>query len=234
MIEKDSKFETPTVQVYCRKPSLGESKALLDMGVELVAWDVRPDDGKGLLISRMIRDQIRDAGMTSTLLVHSRKIAQLVTIAKMVQPDYLLMSSDRDDSKMIELARLIQPHSKLMMSVPVVPVGESASFDSVSLAKEYSEYAGALTVDTCLTKSAKVFGCTGVVNDWKVCKQIIDSVDIPVVLAGGLNSTNIVDAIKTVNPEIVDACTSLELGDKSKDLGLCQEFYEKVKQAYDQ
>jgi phosphoribosylanthranilate isomerase len=212
-------------QIYCRRPSLGEVQALIEIGVTHIAWDVSPQDGNGLVLSAQIAEMVRAASRKSTLLVHSRKVTALATIARMVKPDYLLLSSDRDDSEMPGLAATIGSHSKLMMSVPVRQQGSAAEIPSLERAREYALYAGALTVDTCVDPSRPtIFGCTGRTNDWSVCAAIVRTVQIPVVLAGGLDARNVGAAIKAVRPAIVDACTSVELSDKSKDLKRCAAF----------
>lgn len=218
------------IQIYCRRPSLGEMKALMEMGVEYIAWHVRPEDGDGLIQARTIAALARDSNTKTSLLVHSRKLTTLEAVARMIQPDFLLLSSDRDDRQMPELAARLGPSTRLMMSVPVRLAGSSEEIPSHTLAEQYQQYAGALTVDTAPDKDRlQQFGCTGRINDWKICREIVTRVKIPVVLAGGLSPANVADAIRQVNPPIIDACTSLELPDKSKDLKLCREFVEAVR-----
>jgi len=216
-------------QIYCRKPSVGEMLALLEMGVEYIAWHLHPNDGKSIILSRQLVDLAKLHGASSTLLIHSLKLHELETIARMVQPDYLLMSSDRNDDDMPQLARRLTGHSKLMMSVPVAPSGANYDLGSVEIARMYSEYAGALTVDTCLNTNTSVFGCTGKVNDWETCRDIINAVSCPVILAGGLSTENVAESIRVTGATIVDACTSLELPDKSKNIAECRRFVEAVK-----
>src|SRR5689334_1743067 len=104
------------IQVYCRRPSLGEVSALIEMGVEYVGWHVHPDDGEGILLSEWIVQMLRSAGRTASLLVHSRKAHVLEAMARMIRPDFLLLSSNRDDSEMSSLATAISAHTRLMMS----------------------------------------------------------------------------------------------------------------------
>lgn len=220
------------IQIYCRRPTLGEMKALIAMGVEYVAWHVRPEDGEALIQARAIVALARSTKTRTSLLVHSRKLGVLESVARMIEPDHLLLSSDRDDQQMQELARRIGPTTTLMMSVPVRLAGSSAEIPSVARAAEYQAYAGALTVDTAVNAdSLQQFGCTGRTNDWEICRQIVSRSTVPVVLAGGLNVDNVAAAIARVRPPIVDACTSLELADKSKDLTLCQRFVDAVRDA---
>lgn len=220
------------IQIYCRRPSLGETHALLGMGVDLIGWHAYPHDGEALIQAREIATLVRRAGARSSLLVHSRKIAVLAEVAQMVRSDFLLLSSDRDDAQMPQLARSVGPETGLMMSVPVRPTGSAAALGSAKLAETYSDYAAYLTVDTCLTEQPdRGFGCTGVTNDWSICAEIVRSVGTPVILAGGLNPDNVVESIRQVRPAAVDACTSLEYADKSKNLEECQRFVEAVRGA---
>ena len=220
------------IQIYCRRPSLGEVDALLSMGVEFVGWHVRPQDGDALTQARQIAELVASRGATSSLLVHSRKVEVLRAIADMVRPDFLLMSSDRDDREMELLARSVAPHARLMMSVPVPPAGSTAKIESQRLADEYATYAGCLILDTCPDPVAiRQFGCTGIVNDWELGAKIVEGSHIPVILAGGLNSHNVADAIRRVRPHAVDACTSLEFFDRSKDLARCRAFVAVVRSA---
>lgn len=217
------------IQVYCRRPSLGETQQLINMGVGFVAWHVHPDDGSGLVQSKLIADLIRVRGAKSSLLIHSRKPAVLESIAKMVAPDYLLLSSDRDDEAMPGLSEVLAPHTRLMMSIPVRLAGTTSDLPSRIFADTYQKFAGALILDSCPDPSAaKNFGCTGRVNDWLICAEIVSASSCPVILAGGLTPENVASAIAAVKPFGVDACTSLELSDKSKDIGKCLAFVNAV------
>lgn len=214
------------VQVYCRKPSLGETDALLAIGVDHIAWDLRPDDGATLILSRLIADRVRAAGAKSAVLVHSRKIHILTTVGRMVRPTYLLLSSNRNDAEMPTLAGDLPPETSLMMSVPVRPAGSTAQLDSMQRAERYAAFAGALILDTCPDMaSVQNFGCTGRTNDWDVCATVVAThTRLPVILAGGLSPDNVAAAVASVRPSAVDACTSLELPDKSKCLRACELF----------
>lgn len=218
------------IQVYCRRPSMGETLALLDMSVDFIAWHVHPENGDALIHSRLIAGVIRDAGATSVLLVHSRKLHVLSAVAEMISPDYLLMSSDRNDQDMPQLSSLLGSKTRLMMSVPVRPMGSAMSIDSLAIASTYANYAGMLILDTCPDpKNLERFGCTGRTNDWGICAEIVKASSCPVILAGGLDVANVASGIDVVAPFGVDACTSLELADKSKNLVTCKEFVDAVK-----
>ena len=214
------------VQIYCRQPTLGEMQILHEIGTHNLAWDVDPKSGDAIVRSKLISNFCRDVKSTSVLLIHSSKLSVITAVAEMVRPDYLLLSSVRNDDEMPELALRLKGVTRLMMSVPVLPVQDnSKEIDSLSLAKKYSAFAGCLILDTCPSPSRiGSFGCTGQTNDWSVCSEIVKSASLPVILAGGLNPENVKNAIETVSPYGVDACTSLELSDKSKNIERCRLF----------
>jgi len=55
----------------------------------------------------------------------------------------------------------------------------------------------------------KELGGTGRTHDWNLSKQIRESVDVPLFLAGGLKPENVADAIQAVRPFGVDVCSGL-------------------------
>jgi phosphoribosylanthranilate isomerase len=55
----------------------------------------------------------------------------------------------------------------------------------------------------------KELGGTGRTHDWHISSRICQAVEVPVFLAGGLNSTNVADAIRRVRPYGVDLCTGV-------------------------
>lgn len=64
------------------------------------------------------------------------------------------------------------------------------------------------------TRPVKELGGTGRVHDWSLSRAIVDALDIPVFLAGGLNAENVGDAIAQVKPFGVDLCSSVRTNDK--------------------
>ena len=86
-------------------------------------------------------------------------------------------------------------------------------------AKRYASSAIALLLDTQVgTSSAS--GGTGVSFDWDLVRRI----DIPVVLAGGLDEDNVLDALKVKGVIGVDASSGLELSAGKKDINKLRNY----------
>jgi phosphoribosylanthranilate isomerase len=63
-------------------------------------------------------------------------------------------------------------------------------------------------------------GGTGKTHDWSVSREIVTRYpDIPIILAGGLNSENVRSAIEQVRPFGVDVNSGTKAPDGFKDLG---------------
>ncbi len=58
-------------------------------------------------------------------------------------------------------------------------------------------------------KKIKELGGTGRTHNWELSKKIVQSISTPVFLAGGLNPTNIQQALNSVGPYGVDLCSGV-------------------------
>lgn len=78
---------------------------------------------------------------------------------------------------------------------------------TLKLAHSFESVADALLLDS---RTAERLGGTGKVHDWTISRQIVEQINIPVMLAGGLNENNVYDAVQTVHPFAVDVNSGVE------------------------
>ena len=90
---------------------------------------------------------------------------------------------------------------------------------SIDQALYVSHFVDAILLDSGNPKAKiKTLGGTGNIHDWKISRQIVEAVSIPVYLAGGLNCENVRDAIEKVKPFAVDVCRGVRTkGSLNKD-----------------
>jgi len=62
--------------------------------------------------------------------------------------------------------------------------------------------------------TVKELGGTGRTHDWSTSRAIVEAVECPVYLAGGLCPENVAEAIRTVRPFGVDVCTGVRTDGK--------------------
>jgi phosphoribosylanthranilate isomerase len=71
-------------------------------------------------------------------------------------------------------------------------------------------------------------GGTGIAHDWDQSAEIARSLPVPTILAGGLNPSNVVEAILKVKPYAVDVSSGAESGGK-KDPEKIRSFIREVR-----
>lgn len=100
-------------------------------------------------------------------------------------------------------------HSQLP-GVKLVQVIHVQDEKSVWEAVQTSEYVDALLLDSGNPNlKVKELGGTGRVHDWRLSKKIVEQSKVPVFLAGGLNASNVQEAIEAVQPYGLDLCSSV-------------------------
>lgn len=115
---------------------------------------------------------------------------------------------------------------KLIRAIPAVDHATlSASLDA---ALRYQEVADFLILDTPRPAKGWV-GASGQVHDWTVSREIRERVRVPCILAGGLDSANVEQALQVVRPWGVDSYSRTSLPNDRKDLAKVREFLEAVR-----
>ena len=87
----------------------------------------------------------------------------------------------------------------------------------------------AILLDTSI-KGAKEGGGTGVTFDWSIAESL-QSLGLPVIIAGGLNPDNIGDAVTEVMPWGIDVAGGVEAGPGKKDLDKVEKFVSRARNA---
>jgi phosphoribosylanthranilate isomerase len=114
--------------------------------------------------------------------------------------------------------------------VPLVRGVNVKSQETLNVAIRESKFFDAILVDS---STSNIYGGTGLTHDWSVSKRIRDAVHPkPLILAGGLNSENVKEAVKTVRPYAVDVSTGVELKPGIKDPEKVASFIRNAKSCF--
>jgi phosphoribosylanthranilate isomerase len=97
---------------------------------------------------------------------------------------------------------------RVSQQVIAVVDAEAADID------DYATHADAVLVDSV---DAEGGGGTGETHDWERTRELVDSLDAPVILAGGLTPENVAEAVRTVRPYAVDTASGVETTGGVKD-----------------
>ena len=97
-----------------------------------------------------------------------------------------------------------------MPGVAIVQVIHVIDEQSIKEAEIVAPHVDAILLDSGNPNlKVKELGGTGRRHDWQISRRIRDAVDVPVYLAGGLNPTNVAEAIAAVQPYGLDVCSGL-------------------------
>lgn len=116
------------------------------------------------------------------------------------------------------------PGVKIIKAVHVID-GDKAG--TIKMAHSFEKVADALLLDS---RTAERLGGTGKTHDWNISKEIVEEMNIPVMLAGGLTDQNVYDAVMKVRPYAVDVNSGVEI-DGNKDWDKVSGFILNAKKA---
>jgi phosphoribosylanthranilate isomerase len=115
------------------------------------------------------------------------------------------------------------PSTLIMRSIPIADRG------SLDLAKAYQGVADFLLLDSHDPGDRQIGGL-GRTHDWSLSRRIVEEVNVPAILAGGLDADNVAEAIAAVRPAGVDSKTKTDRADGiGKDLEKVRRFVSAAK-----
>ncbi len=157
----------------------------------------------GTLIARIIPGI--PPGVATFLLTSAQDKAPIVSQQRKFGVTTLqLVDTIADD--VLEGIRAALPGTAL---VQVIHVTGPASVDA---ATHVAPLVDALLLDSGNPAAAvKELGGTGRVHDWTISRAIVERVNIPVFLAGGLRPENVAEAVQRVHPFGVDVCSGVRV-----------------------
>ena len=208
-------------QIY-EVQSFDEAKKLVEIGVDNIGVLVGKGEWPGEFSPEQADEILR--GVTGhakkVVLSLSKNLNDIAVIAEKTNPDILHLAAEPEFISPTDVQTLKKqfPRIKIMRTIPVIDK------ESIELAKQYDGIADYLILDTKRKIDGQI-GATGETHDWSLSKKIVESVSIPVVLAGGLGTDNVARAILEVKPFAVDSKTKTDkVGSREKDIEKVKEF----------
>ena len=192
---------TMKVQIYtAQKPE--EAQALLALGVDHVG--VTPADlglpGEvGFDTARAIAEVTGDG--TCVALTVSADLDEIEVMVTAVKPDILHLCGPEGELPPEKVSRL-----RNRLALPIMQAISVAGPEAIAEALAYQEVADYLILDT-IDPEISGIGASGTTHDWNISREIVQRVNIPVILAGGLSPENVAEAAAYVRPWGVDSLT---------------------------
>jgi phosphoribosylanthranilate isomerase len=236
-----------------------EAEDLIEAGVNHIG-SVLTQEGtlKQPLLKETI-DVVRSSASKSSLIPLFSDIYSISHALDFYKPDIVHFCDDlnryknnrSDLNSLIDLQENIKerfPEILIMRSIPIPQPGIAEFFSSIELAKIFEHVSDFFLTDTVIMNNSGPIpdnqpvngfvGITGLTCNWDIARKLVDSTDIPVILAGGLSPENVFDGIRIVKPAGVDSCTLTNACDMQgkavrfkKDMAKVKRFVEESKRA---
>jgi phosphoribosylanthranilate isomerase len=183
-------------------------------GADAVGFIVEVEGSRHRISSEDARELIKQVPVftKSVIVIAPNSPDEAVLLAQKTGADLLQVHGTLGPEEIKELKKRV--YQKVIVAVP--PGVE---------APRMAAAADAILLDTM--KNGKLGG-TGEVHDWSVSAAIVRDQRVPVILAGGLNPSNVGDAIRTVRPYAVDVSSGAETAGR-KDQGKIEFFVREVR-----
>ena len=227
---------SPLSQLYCKRLSASNVEEFLWAQPDHVGWQINlskllPDElARAVDASRVVATRLKGTGVKSVLLLHpSNDPIAMKSVLDQVEPDIFLTSAQRSKNALAALRLSIK---KCQFMVPIgIPVSQPGvpEYNPISEMLFYNDTCDWYTTDT-ITPSDSIdrFGCSGQTSDWSSLASVVRLSPHPVVVAGGLNPTNVADLWRLCQPKGFDAHTSV-CSDGQPDRTKAKAFVEAVR-----
>lgn len=194
----------PAVKICCIS-SLQEAQLAIELGATALGLVSKMPSGPGVISEELIADiAARVPDRVNTFLLTSRQKAnKIIQQHRRCKTNTLQLVDEVSEKDLIQLKQEL-PDVKL---VQVIHVTDESSIER---ARRVASFVDALLLDSGNpARSVKELGGTGRTHNWAISRNIVQAVEVPVFLAGGLHPQNIVEALRAVDPYGVDVCSGL-------------------------
>lgn len=200
-------------------------KVACELGVDMVGAILVPKSSR--YVTTMQARQILDAvsgGIAKVAVIMPKDLSEVEKMARELKPDYLQIHLTFPAGKLFDLKERLDTELIIVTQIPREIENRKKIIDRAIGVAEVADY---VLLDT----KGPSGGGTGLTHDWSLSGEIREAVKKPIFLAGGLNASNVGQAIKIVRPYGVDVATGVESSPGKKDARLMREFIGAVGEA---
>jgi phosphoribosylanthranilate isomerase len=189
----------------CCISSIQEAKLAIDAGASALGLVGHMPSGPGIISDELIAEiaDFTPKHIETFLLTSETNVDKIIKHHSKVNTTTIQIVDEITEGTHMQIKTEL-PQTNIVQVLHVL--GES----SIDEAIEVSKYVDMILLDSGNPNlSTKELGGTGRVHNWEISKTIVKKVSVPVFLAGGLNPSNALKAIKDVNPYGLDLCSGV-------------------------
>jgi phosphoribosylanthranilate isomerase len=197
----------PRVKICCIC-SLEEAWTAINHGASALGLVSEMPSGPGVIHETLISEIARSIPpfVSSVLLTSKRSPSEIIEQHSLCRTNAIQICDDLEPEGLCEV-------SKGLPGIDIIRVIHVHGEDSIEEAEAVSSYVSGILLDSGSKEGSMVeLGGTGRTHNWEISRRIVEAMQVPVILAGGLNPRNVTDAISLVKPYAVDVCSGVRAG----------------------
>jgi phosphoribosylanthranilate isomerase len=180
------------------------------LGADAIGLVGRMPSGPGPIADELIASIAHDVHppISTFLLTCEQSASAIIAHVNRVHTNTVQIVDELTDGTYDDIHRAL-PHLNIVQVIHVT--GEESIQDALVV----HEKVDAILLDSGNPKATiKTLGGTGNTHNWEISRAIVKAVSVPVFLAGGLNASNVQEAIQKVRPFAVDICSGVRIEGK--------------------
>ena len=203
----------------CANKSIEDASMSIDAGADIIGILVGQVHTSNDFVDKETAKEIADFAKEKcdiSLVTHLTDAVEIIELSKYIGNNVIQLHSDIVEDEVEKIVKEL-PDVKLVRLIHISSEGEICS-DYKSM--KYADY---YLLDSFNLNTNQVGG-TGLTHDWNKSRELIEKLDKPTFLAGGLNPDNVKQAIEIVRPYGVDVNSGCKNSEGRKDREKVREF----------
>ena len=196
----------------CANKSIEDAKMSIDAGADIIGILVGQEHTSNDFVDKYTAKKIADFAKGKcdiSLVTHLANAEDIIELTNFIGNNIIQLHSNIEEIEVEKIKKKL-PDVKLVRLIHVSTDGE------ICTNYKKIKYADYYLLDSFNLKTNQVGG-TGLAHDWNKSRELIQSLNKPAFLAGGLNPNNVAVAIKQANPYGVDVNSGCKNANGIKD-----------------
>lgn len=205
---------------------LAEAEMLLESGVDLIGIPLRLPVNEEDLSEQEARAICNALPDQCCLITYQDSASEIMQFCEYMGASLIQLHGP----VRLETLRELKSASPGLSIVKSLVIGRFPMQELMHQVEEFSPYLSAFITDSYNPETGAE-GATGLTHDWDLSRQLKESTEKPLILAGGLNPANVAEAIQAVHPWGVDVHTGVEEENGRKCPRLVADFVKQARHA---
>ena len=190
----------------CANKNINDAKMCIDAGADFLGILVgQKHDSTDFIDKYTAKEMVNFSKrkIKTVLVTHLINSDEIIELSQFIGNDVIQLHSNIDESEVEKIVKAL-PNIKLIRLIHISQKGQ------ICTNYKTMKYADYYLLDSFNLETNQVGG-TGLIHDWNIDRELIEKLNKPTFIAGGLTPKNVVSAIKAAKPGGVDVNSGCKL-----------------------